>query len=180
VPEWISKGDALRAAVVDPLLWHLSGASRLILAPDGELCTISFAAFPSDRRGTSFLIDTYELSYIGIGRELVSATNVQELRVSPPLVPAGPDFALAALSGSGSARINDDPLVSRELRESGVHFSYLQGAYLEGGEVGRLLGVIPLLGPAALEGRIKAYHSHPGLSTSQPTGSFCGISIFAR
>ena len=62
-------GAAIRAAVFDPLVPYLGGATRLFIAPDGELTRLPFEAL-SDGSGAN-LIDCYRISYLSTGRDVL-------------------------------------------------------------------------------------------------------------
>jgi len=58
----MQEGKALRRLIFDPLLPLLHGATRLFMAPDGDLSRLPFEVLPMDD-GT-YLIDTYQISYL--------------------------------------------------------------------------------------------------------------------
>ena len=65
------RADALLLTqkVFAPLTAALGGAKSLYLAPDGELNRIPFEALTAD--GTAYLIETYRLSYLSSGKDLL-------------------------------------------------------------------------------------------------------------
>jgi CHAT domain-containing protein len=63
-------GRRLRARVWSPLAEHLRGAKVVLLAPDGLLCGLPFAALPGATRGT-YLLEEVALSYLTGGRQLL-------------------------------------------------------------------------------------------------------------
>ena len=111
---------ALRAAVLDPLRRHVRPGGRLMIAADGTLGKVPFAALPGS--GESPLLDDYEISYLTTGRKL-PATGVR--------TPSGPAFVLA------------DP----DFGPGG--FAPLPGSRAEGVAVAGLLGVPARLGADA-------------------------------
>ncbi len=74
-----SQGGALQAAaaelgrrVWEPLRPHLVGADTVLIAPDGELTRLPFAALPGSRPG-SYLIEDLAIGYVTSGRRAVEA-----------------------------------------------------------------------------------------------------------
>jgi CHAT domain-containing protein/tetratricopeptide (TPR) repeat protein len=89
-------GERLRAAVFDPLAAALGCCRRLFLAPDGDLIRLPFEALPlEDGR---HLLDTYSISYVTVGRDLLRFQARSDRRPAAPLVAADPDFDLRAES----------------------------------------------------------------------------------
>jgi tetratricopeptide (TPR) repeat protein/CHAT domain-containing protein len=86
-------GVRLRAAVFDRLTPALGGCRRLLLAPDGDLCRLPFEVLPgADGR---LLIDTYQISYLSCGRDVLRFAAASTGQPSDPLVVGDPDFNLA-------------------------------------------------------------------------------------
>jgi CHAT domain-containing protein len=137
-------GQTLCAAVFDPLRGALGGRTRLFLAPDGNLARLPFEALPA--ADGLHLIDTFRMSYLGTGRDVLRFGAVYSDQPGEPVVVADPDFDLAvedAASGQGP--------VPR-----------LSGARAEGEKIAALLGVQPWVGARALKRRLKNLHS-PGI-----------------
>lgn len=66
--------DELRQVIWDPLLTHVSKASRVFIVPDGALHLLSFAALPTGT--TEYLIETGpSIHYLSAERDLVSAAT---------------------------------------------------------------------------------------------------------
>jgi CHAT domain-containing protein/tetratricopeptide (TPR) repeat protein len=150
-------GDRLRAAVFDPLADALGGCRRLFLAPDGDLSRLPFEALPlADGR---HLLDTYRLSYVGVGRDLLRFPFCSDRPPAGPLVAADPDFDLAREAVAPASTPPVARRLSRDLDRSRCHFTRLPGTRAEGERIARRLGVQPLLDGAALEGRLKACRS---------------------
>jgi CHAT domain-containing protein len=137
----LEEGIALRRALFDPLLPALEGRHRLILAPDGNLTRLPFEALPVGEH--RYLIDTYTISYVSVGRDILHFGDTPLAQTSDALVVADPDFDLGATSTT----------------KSGVPFPSLRGARDEGEQVGACLRVIPWLQAVALESRLKMCHS---------------------
>ncbi len=103
--EGVAKGAAadgsdLRAAVFDPLIPHLDGTTRVLIAPDGELTCLPFEALPTDygRR----LIDTYHISYLSVGRDVLRFEQETLHEPTASVVIADPDFDLGSSSPTGN------------------------------------------------------------------------------
>jgi hypothetical protein len=93
---WEDTGRRLCAAVFDKLAPALGGHRHLLLAPDGDLTRVPFEVLPAaDGRP---LIDAYQISYVGCGRDVVRFGAQSIGRPADPLVVADPDFDLVAES----------------------------------------------------------------------------------
>jgi CHAT domain-containing protein len=114
-------------ALVRPLLPRLAG-KRVFLVPHGVLHYVPFAALWDRERGRYWLEDA-TLSYLPSASVLVHLQAKESPLDGTALVLGDPEHAI--------------PEVSR-----------LPGARLEAETAGRLLGVAPLLGPAATEARL--------------------------
>jgi hypothetical protein len=84
-------GAALRAAILDPLIGRCGHCTRLFIAPDGDLNRLPLEILPlsGDRA-----LDAYQISYVGVGRDVLrfGATSSQTPR--EPIVLADPAFDL--------------------------------------------------------------------------------------
>ncbi|MGZ4862864.1 MAG: tetratricopeptide repeat protein, partial [Halobacteriota archaeon] len=87
-------GADLRKAVFDPLLPHLGGATRVFIAPDGELTRLPFEALPTD--DGQRLIDVYGLSYLSVGRDVLRFAYGVPYEHSASVVIADPDYDLCS------------------------------------------------------------------------------------
>ncbi|PSL52168.1 tetratricopeptide repeat protein [Saccharothrix carnea] len=146
----LDAGTALRAAVFDPLATALGDARRLFLCPDGDLSRLPWEVLPvsPDRR----LVDDYEISYLGSGRDLLRVSTPSSVERTAPVVIADPDFDLSA---PGTSTDPGDRTTS-ELRQAGLRFDRLPGTEREGRAVAALLGVPPLTGASATESAVKS------------------------
>lgn len=142
----VPEGRPVREALFDPLVPHLVGCKRVILAPDGELTKLPFEILPADdvRR----LIDDYTFSYVAVSRDLLLPLTAPR-GADRPLVVADPDFDLAE---------HDDetlPLEQRrrphDLRSHLRPWRRLQLTQLEGREVAERFAVPAVLGRAAVQ-----------------------------
>ncbi|MEZ4426894.1 MAG: CHAT domain-containing tetratricopeptide repeat protein [Nannocystaceae bacterium] len=79
----------LHDALLGPLGPHLKGVTHLVLAPDGALNLVPFAALLDGDGG--FLLDRYTITYVSSGRELSRLRDTQASSSAAVLVGA-PDF----------------------------------------------------------------------------------------
>jgi CHAT domain-containing protein len=89
-----------------PLLQLLAGANQWILAPDGELSRIPFAALPSPRDPQRLLTDSVALRLISSGRTLLHQSPSSTNAATRPLVLADPDFGPAPANSRGWTRLS--------------------------------------------------------------------------
>jgi CHAT domain-containing protein/tetratricopeptide (TPR) repeat protein len=142
-PNPLAVGTALRKAVFDPILPALAGRARLFLAPDGDLNRLPFEVLPLDDERR--VIDTYHISYLGAGRDILRFKAARIRQPAEPLVAADPDFDLREQRGRGF--------------EQGAPFSRLSGSRQEGEMVAALLKVTPVLAGKVLEQAVKECRS---------------------
>jgi tetratricopeptide (TPR) repeat protein len=92
-------GSRLRTAVFDKLIPAIREHRRLLLAPDGDLTRLPFEVLPSDdgRR----LIDVYQISYLGTGRDVLRFSAASTGQSADPVVISDPDFDLTAETVAG-------------------------------------------------------------------------------
>jgi CHAT domain-containing protein/Tfp pilus assembly protein PilF len=88
-----------------PLLQLLSGANQWILAPDGELSRIPFAALSSPSDSQRLLTDRVAVRLISSGRTLVPQNPSNTNASTRPLVVADPDFGPAPANTRGWSRL---------------------------------------------------------------------------
>jgi CHAT domain-containing protein/tetratricopeptide (TPR) repeat protein len=164
--EWWQVSDGLRVALLDSVLTRKQEEpvrvpsvqnKRLFLATDGELNLLPFEALRT--QWGKFLIDEYEISYLGTGRDILRYRQTTEVVAGEPVVAADPAFALP-----GTSNI-DSPTRSGfrgEMEREGIGFPPLPGTRLEGERIGRRLGVTPWMSDQVLEGKLKRLRS-PGV-----------------
>src|SRR6266545_2949865 len=136
-------GISLRKALFDPLLPALLGRTRLFMAPDGDLTRLPFEALPLDDKQR--IIDNYQISYLGSGRDILRFRAVSPHQPATPLIVADPNFDLGS------------PTVEQFI--AGDPFQRLAGTRQEGEQVSALLQVPPLLDDGALEQALKGWSS---------------------
>ncbi len=147
----VLEGTTLRQRVFDPLRDALGPVRRVILSPDGELARLPFAALP-DNHG--HLIDNWTISYLSTARDIVRLTGRSETAATAAIVLADPDFDLRPslmerLMGKRRAR------VASAVKARLALFERLRETSKEGKDIGKLLGVAPLLGRDAAESRLR-------------------------
>ena len=106
----LEQGLALRKLVLDPLLPHLGGCKRLLIASDDQLHQLPFEALPAFADGVGqrrYLLDEgYAISYLSSGRELVRLAQSKDdaSSASAALLMAGPDYELSLADQAKQAR----------------------------------------------------------------------------
>lgn len=145
-----SAAVALRSAVFDPLIPALAGYTHLIVAPDGELARLAFAALPMD--DGRWIADVYQTSYLCSGREILRLIAPVTTKPEDPIVVCDPDFDLEAQEVLTESR-KDAALgpISRDMSRSIAGVPRLPGSQLEGEAVGELLRVTPWNGIRAVK-----------------------------
>jgi len=88
-----------------PLLQLLAGANQWIMAPDGDLSRIPFAALPSPRDPQRPLTDSVAVRLISSGRSLLPQSPANTNASSRPLVLADPDYGAAPANTKGWSRL---------------------------------------------------------------------------
>jgi CHAT domain/Tetratricopeptide repeat len=149
---------ALAAAVLHPLLAHLRPWPRLIIAPDGNLAKLPFEILPVG--SGQCVVDAYELSYLGAGRDSLMFARDFATPTGPPVVMAAPNYDLAASDTDAGMSLtpvasSDNERMSTELREGRHVFVPLEGVAAEGRSIAAFVGVNPKMGDDALEGTLK-------------------------
>jgi CHAT domain-containing protein/Tfp pilus assembly protein PilF len=161
---YLSPAQALYALAFKPLRPLLGSSRRLFLAPDGQLALIPFAALHD---GTSFLIDSFDFSYLTSGKDLLPRPEDTPPSPGAVVVLADPDFTTAA----PTAAPQDASLTQRSyslerffstLRADVAEHSWppLPGTRLEAQAIQHLLPQAQLfLGPEATKQRLLALHT---------------------
>jgi tetratricopeptide (TPR) repeat protein len=148
-------GTELRLTVFDPLADALGGRDRLLIAPDGDLALAPFEALPT--ADGHRLIDTFRISYLGAGRDVLFFDTPFSSPPTEPMVIADPDFDFKD-APPAAAPAREDWRRSWDLRGSD-EFTRLPGTRVEGETIAGMLKVEPLLGRAAVESRLRACRS---------------------
>src|SRR5262249_3640050 len=63
-------GPELARLVWQPLQVHLTGVQSVLIAPDGPVCGLPFAALPGTKPG-SYLIEEWSIGYVTSGRHIL-------------------------------------------------------------------------------------------------------------
>jgi len=92
---------AVDEVVMRPLRTLLGDTRRLLIAPDGSLNLIPFAALVDERN--QYLIESYTISYLTSGRDLLRLQTSQKSE-SAPIVVANPTFGRAATAAARAGR----------------------------------------------------------------------------
>jgi CHAT domain-containing protein len=81
-------GADLARLVWLPLRPHLTGARVVLVAPDGVLCGLPFAALPGDKAG-SYLVEEVAIGYVTSGHHLLELAAASQRRSSRGLLTVG-------------------------------------------------------------------------------------------
>ena len=147
-----SAARELDERVMRPVRALLGSARRVFIAPDGSLSLVPLAALV-DEKG-DYLVKNWSFSYLTSGRDLLHVAAPGDRPRSPAVVLADPDFG--PVESATAPGPTDSTLPSARLRS--VTFDALGGTKAEGRVVADLLGVRPLIGPAATHDAITAVH----------------------
>ncbi|MGY1727860.1 CHAT domain-containing protein [Geodermatophilus sp. SYSU D01062] len=148
-------GGEIRELVFDPLVPSFEGRTRLVVSPDGSLATLPFDCLPLGE--TEQVIDRYRLSYATSSRS-VQTMDAAVLHDRTPEAAA----ACSAPLVMGAPAFDEPPTHQPEPPVPGlpgVMFRPLEGAENEVDQVGRTLGVAPLVGNAASKAALQATSS---------------------
>jgi CHAT domain-containing protein/Tfp pilus assembly protein PilF len=165
------RGRALDETLMRPVRKLLGATHRhLLLSPDGALNLIPFGALVDE--GNKYLLESYSITYLTSGRDLLRLQLRGESR-QPPVVVANPQFGgtmAAATTGGATPRAGESPTVAATTTEqrrssdmSSVNFKPLPGTKGEATALGAILpGVLVLTEARASESAVKAL-SAPGI-----------------
>jgi CHAT domain-containing protein/Flp pilus assembly protein TadD len=144
---------------VRSLLDQLPGENRrLLIAPDGSLNLIPFAALADEQN--QYLVERYSISYLTSGRDLLRLQRSVASRNAPPLVVANPDFgkfATIAVRGGQDSRKPRTPNQARtQIDPTRLFFQPLPGTKEEALAIKALLPEASVLqGEDATEAALK-------------------------
>lgn len=144
----MADAEGLRAKVFDPLLPALGDNKFLVLAPDGDLIKLPFAALNANG---GHLIDHFNFSYLHTGRDVLRFAILPTGSATETLVIADPDYDLAAATRKKVSRVRPP--------EGLTPFVRLPGTRIEGERIASILEVRPWIGDKALETSLKAFRS---------------------
>ncbi|HEY8210918.1 MAG TPA: CHAT domain-containing tetratricopeptide repeat protein [Myxococcaceae bacterium] len=143
----------LHGLAFKPLAPLIGGARKLLLALDGQLALVPFAALHDGRR---FLTDAYDFTYLTSGRDLLPR-SADEARPSAIVVFADPDYtgagAAPAAARERSAPVERFFTQRRDLRER--RWTPLPGTRAEAGGIQKLFPQAQVFaGPEASKDRL--------------------------
>jgi len=149
---------AVDEKVMRPVRALLGQTRRVFISPDGALNLAPFAALV-DEKG-KYLIESYELSYLTSGRDLLRLQAPRESR-NAPLIVANPDFDRAAGEALALRSITPPPGQTRQAEDDQkefkkINFSALPWTFQEGSDLKKYLPQATLLtGTQATETALK-------------------------
>jgi CHAT domain-containing protein len=152
----------LRERLWAPLARALpKGTRELVVAPDGQLALLPLEALRLD--DGRFLIETYQVRYVGNGRDLLPRPR-PDGPARPPVLLADPDYDAAGPADAGGAKKPSaaPPQPGSRAPAAGLRFQPLPGFAREADAVTRLLQGSPgdkvrsLRGAAATEEALRA------------------------
>lgn len=78
--------------ILKPLLPHVKGIDKVVLAPDASLWLVPWAALPLEE--DRYAVERFEFRYIVCGRDLLSDSPSKRVNSQQPVVFANPDYNL--------------------------------------------------------------------------------------
>jgi CHAT domain-containing protein len=131
-------GRTLRKLIWQPLAKALAGCSSVVIAPDGRLCAVPFAALPGGKPGT-YLIEEMAIAHVASARQLVELRSRKQPAAKGGLLAlGGADYGPAA---AGVRGWSDLPATRREARRLGdiyrSAFSESRPRLLQGADASR-------------------------------------------
>ena len=144
---------ALDEKMMRPIRKLLFDTNQIFISPDGALNLIPFGALVDEQN--RYLVETYSITYLTSGRDLLRLQVHSESRQSP-LVMANPKFNIPDATGHQTAVYSDGTKRRRSLDFSELHFGPLEGTAGEAQALRSLLpGVRVLTGAEATEATLK-------------------------
>lgn len=147
-------GRQLHQLLIEPLT--LGTAEHLLLAPDGQLNLIPFAALVDDNQ--RYLIERYRLTHLTSGRDLLKVPA--PATSNPPLLVGNPDYSEAAQPTTVATQRGTGLGITRapDLRQ--LQFAQLPGTEAEVRAIAQMLDQATVLtGPTATETALKQAQS---------------------
>jgi len=124
----------LDAKIMAPVRQLVGSATHLLIAPDGQLNLVSFAALVDEKN--QYLIEKYQITYLTSGRDLLRLQNTPP-KANPPLIVANPTFDKP---GSNPVQIaSADRGNPRSIDLATMKFGSLPGTAIEGETIAKLL-----------------------------------------
>jgi CHAT domain-containing protein/Tfp pilus assembly protein PilF len=138
------RARALDEKIMRPVRSLLGETRHLLIAPDGQLNLIPFAALVDERK--RYLVERHTISYLTSGRDLLRL-QTREPSQSAPLVVANPIFGgvetLAKRAGQGNAKAGDQ--VWGQIDPNVIFFQSLPGTEREARAIKSVLPEASLL-----------------------------------
>ncbi|WP_419194104.1 CHAT domain-containing tetratricopeptide repeat protein [Novipirellula herctigrandis] len=144
-------GKELYELLVFPLHRHLADKRQILISPDSFLNLLPFCALIDDR--DRFLIEDFELTYLGCGRDLIRLSSEPTKReaVSPMFIVANP---------ATDAELGEESTARRSRHHETREFTSLPGAEAEGKAIKRMFPAASLVsGKEASEYIVKSLKS---------------------
>lgn len=161
----------LDASLMQPIRQKLGNSIKLLLSPDSQLNLIPFAALVDEQN--RYLVETYEITYLTSGRDLLRLQNHPPSR-QPPVLIANPDYDKPGDPSSGQIVRRSPSVVAqsssigtgKQLTQQGINqrssdlaqlrFGSLPGTAAEATAIApKLPGAILLMGSQATESALK-------------------------
>jgi CHAT domain-containing protein/tetratricopeptide (TPR) repeat protein len=138
---------ALRREVFDPLVAQDSDCRRIVFAPDGALCLIPLEVLPGQRQG--LWMDEFEISYVGVGRDVLAPEQRNAAAREGPTVIGDPDYDLTASAPRRRTWAQGDEPSRANSWLADCRFQRLAGTAEEARVVASMMGVEPIVGASA-------------------------------
>jgi tetratricopeptide (TPR) repeat protein/CHAT domain-containing protein len=146
-------GIQLREAIFTPLLKAIGKRKRLMISPDGDLTRLPFEVLPTDNGRR--LIDEYQMSYLGAGRDVIRFEFKSNRKPSRSLVTANPDFDLCTKAMRAKTTASTGRRSRDFKRDEMDTFASLPGTRVEGENIAAMLDAELLTDSEALDARLK-------------------------
>jgi CHAT domain-containing protein/tetratricopeptide (TPR) repeat protein len=169
----VAASNRLSELVWLPIAKHVGDAQRLIIAPDGPIASVTFAALPGKSPGR-YLLEDYRIQYVPAGRVLAAHHSVNSKPGTGLLVMGdiaystdsrGAHPALKGLSKLPFTKLEIDNLAKRfEAASPGVSVARLTGGEATGGRFAAAVSARPRYIHFAGHGFFAEPRSFPDLS----------------
>jgi CHAT domain-containing protein/Tfp pilus assembly protein PilF len=124
----------LSAKIMAPVRQFVGTANHLLIAPDGQLNLVAFAGLVDEKN--QYLIETYQITYLTSGRDLLRLQTAPP-KANPPLIVANPTFDKPGTTAIQIASADRSNPRSGDL--AALRFGPLPGTAVEGEAIARLL-----------------------------------------
>jgi CHAT domain-containing protein/Tfp pilus assembly protein PilF len=165
----------LAKLLIAPIESRLGSAKRLLIASDGELSVIPFAAL-QDARG-KFLIERFEIDNLASGRDLLRLADRQPSR-SQAVVVANPNFDAGAAPAPAGA-ISFKPLAGTA-QEADAIKAYLPSAQFLGGDAATEHSLKQVTGPRVLHVATHGFFLNTTTLAAPAAGDARGVTLLGQ